>query len=172
MIHEDWRAIYWLSTALVGVVTLLVVLSFPETHYKRQNVLLEASEKSEKPASDGVAQEDSIEEVRVTAIPPKKTYVQELKVFSTTYTSESLLLLMYRPLVALALPAVLWATLKFHHDRLDGGVVGGFLDLVFECIWVSTLAKRLDVHCRHYRGPGRDFMRRLLDRLGSQHIHR
>ncbi|KAJ9271366.1 hypothetical protein DTO212C5_2716 [Paecilomyces variotii] len=111
MIHEDWRAIYWLSTALVGVVTLLVVFSFPETHYKRQNVLLEACEQSEKPVSDGVAQEESIEEVRATAIPPKKTYIQELKVFSTTYTSESLLLLMYRPLVALALPAVLWATL-------------------------------------------------------------
>ncbi|KAK1637438.1 hypothetical protein BDP81DRAFT_317979, partial [Colletotrichum phormii] len=40
-----------------------------------------------------------------------KTYLAAMKVFSGAYTSEPLLALMFRPLVAIALPAVFWATL-------------------------------------------------------------
>lgn len=34
-IKHDWRTIYWVGCALVGALTVVVVLFFPETAYRR-----------------------------------------------------------------------------------------------------------------------------------------
>jgi len=78
----------------------------PETSYTREIietpvVLREADAKSKT--------DEYIE--MATPTPPKRTYLQGLSLYSGTYTKESVFKLMIRPVVFLALPPVLWATL-------------------------------------------------------------
>ncbi|KAJ5389286.1 uncharacterized protein N7496_000354 [Penicillium cataractarum] len=110
--HNSWRAIYWLSTALLGVVTILVIFTFPETSYIREPVVdqVEGVEKNAK------LRAGHTEEVDVV-VPPKRSFTQNLRIFSTTYTHESFFVLAMRPVIAITLPTVLWATLISCHHR-------------------------------------------------------
>jgi predicted MFS family arabinose efflux permease len=38
-INLHWRYIYWVSGALVGACTLLIILTFPETEYNREKMI-------------------------------------------------------------------------------------------------------------------------------------
>lgn len=113
--HHTWRTFYWVSTALIGFVTVLVILSFPETGFKRQETIdrfgaLDGPHITEpvKPSTEHAEEVISVPE---TDLPPKKTWLQSLRIFTTTYTDESLPLMIFRTIIALALPAVFWATL-------------------------------------------------------------
>jgi MFS family permease len=140
-INHGWRTIYWVSLALIAACTCLVVFSFPETIYRRsEGEQGEASDlraitplgkpytehheqqdhhhdEKEKIASKGTPTEKDIEATTKPAIPAntdvpaKRTYWQNLRLFSGIYTEEPFWQLFIRPVVLLTLPPVLWATL-------------------------------------------------------------
>lgn len=107
-IHSSWRVIYWLCVGLVGVTTILVILTFPETSYKRQ--ITDATDHLEAVENASKVSETKVEE-SVAPVPRRQSYTQSLRIFTTTYTDESFFMLAVRPIFALALPAVFWATL-------------------------------------------------------------
>ncbi|PWY97373.1 MFS general substrate transporter [Testicularia cyperi] len=91
-----WRHIYWVSSALIGALCVLVIFTFPETSFRR-------------PALANV----TISQQRHIDMSQKKTLVQNLKLFHGIRTNESFLKLFLRPWAALLLPAVAWAALTF-----------------------------------------------------------
>ncbi|KAJ6060517.1 uncharacterized protein N7446_000797 [Penicillium canescens] len=116
-ISYDWRYIYYIASALIGGVAILVILTFPETTFNRH------PQPREEPVIDEDADTKLIsqrsrpsehhEAVPSTPIPGKKTYVQSLRLFGGIYTSESLLRVFIRPIVLIVLPPVLWCSLVF-----------------------------------------------------------
>ncbi|KFY74088.1 hypothetical protein V499_05870 [Pseudogymnoascus sp. VKM F-103] len=109
-IHNTWRTIYYVATALIGALLLLVFLTFPETSYNRDPSMVNISEASlaqEKPGCSG----EYLESESIPATPKRKSYLQELKIYSGTYTSEKLSHLFIRPLALIILPPVLWGSL-------------------------------------------------------------
>lgn len=136
-INHGWRTIYWVSLALIAACTVLVVLAFPETIYKRSEAEQgedpdlkpitplnkpyaehhEHGDEKEKAASDGTPMEKDIEATAKPSspseaeMPAKRTYLQSLRLFSGTYTEEPFWQLFIRPIVLLTLPPVFWATL-------------------------------------------------------------
>ena len=88
-INHDWRMIYYVASGLIGALTLLVILTMPETSYNR----------------------GGIGEVELgSSRPKKKSYLASLKLFQGTLTNESLWKIGLRPVVMLALPPVLWVS--------------------------------------------------------------
>ncbi|OBT85854.1 hypothetical protein VE02_06087 [Pseudogymnoascus sp. 03VT05] len=109
-IHNTWRTIYYVATALIGALILLVFFTFPETSYNRDPSMVnnsEASLEQEKPGFSG----EHVESESIPATPKRKSYLQELKIYSGTYTSEKLSHLFIRPLALIILPPVLWGSL-------------------------------------------------------------
>ncbi|KAI1498593.1 MFS transporter [Biscogniauxia marginata] len=110
-----WRVIYWVFAGCVGLVTLLVIFTFPETNYRRQSPIQPVN--STVKLSDNKSSTDNFEPHYVESVdsrstyPPKRTFVQNMRVFSGVYTSETIWSMMLRPIVAIILPAVLWASL-------------------------------------------------------------
>lgn len=102
---------------MIGACTILIFFTLPETQYRRAaaNAAAEArSDKLSTPAKNEDDAEVAYSEVasqQEADIPKKRTWVQELRIFTGTYTNESILKLIIRPVVLLALPPVLWATL-------------------------------------------------------------
>lgn len=112
--HHSWRVIYWLCTAANGFLTLLIIFTFPETHFRRQDAIGKygiAQTPSQETLEIGKPQDIQLEESASTCLPRKKTFIQAMGVFSGSYTQESIFTLAFRPIIALFLPAVLWATL-------------------------------------------------------------
>jgi MFS family permease len=117
-IHYHWRVIYWVSTALIGACTLLVILTFPETIFRRDEDAVASTEQIESTTLDAksVAEHhDAVDTEKASAIsvviPEKRSYIASLRLFSGRYTTESLLAIAIRPVILLTLPSVLWATL-------------------------------------------------------------
>ncbi|KAM5349872.1 hypothetical protein ACJ41O_006377 [Fusarium nematophilum] len=118
-INLHWRYIYWVSVSLIGACTVLIVFTFPETEFRRLEAL--AAVGTGHKVIDINCKEEGLDpeivqaEVRSNGDhmePPKKrTYVESLALFTSVYTQESFFKLMLRPVVLLALPPVLWATL-------------------------------------------------------------
>ncbi|KAL4755708.1 MFS transporter [Aspergillus foveolatus] len=111
-VNHGWRMIYWVCQALISTCAVLVLFTLPETGWRRQTAA----------ATDLNGAEDKTQgahmEVAVYAGGPsgpshqkRRRFRGSLGPFSTTYTQESLLTLIIRPIVALSLPAVLWASL-------------------------------------------------------------
>ncbi|RBR15269.1 hypothetical protein FVER53590_03484 [Fusarium verticillioides] len=119
-INLSWRYIYWVSVALIGVCTILIILTFPETVYNRQETT-EGTHTHIDANSKDQDQDQDIEKVQFEEAstsghtsytpPPKRTFLQNLSLYSGTHTKESILKLFFRPVVLLTLPPVLWATL-------------------------------------------------------------
>ena len=105
-IKHDWRYIYYVASALIGSLTLLVILTMPETSYVRDG-------------QDNANRERSSEELggkshptNPSLNPPeRKSYLANLKLYQGKLTTESVWKIFLRPVVMLALPPVLWATL-------------------------------------------------------------
>lgn len=97
------------ATALVGSLLVLAIFTFPETNYIRAVEPVESEENNmlETEKSGSIV---NLEHGR-PQIPPKKSYLQRLRVFSGTYTEESLLTMFVRPLALILLPPVLWGAL-------------------------------------------------------------
>jgi hypothetical protein len=93
---------YYVATALIGFCTVVVFFCFPETFYPRDPL------QPRFYAEDGTAEPGRNEP---EAIPPKKTYIQSLALFSGIHTKESVLRMFLRPLGLIIIPPVLWAAL-------------------------------------------------------------
>ncbi|TEA16482.1 putative MFS-type transporter [Colletotrichum sidae] len=115
-IHHDWRVIYQVSAALVGLVLALAFLTFPETAYERDESSswnrMESVD-GRKPGSMGseseLAPRSEAAPSFTPSVPRKTSYLSSLKIFNKTLTQESLLKLALRPLGLILLPPVLWA---------------------------------------------------------------
>ncbi|KIW99951.1 uncharacterized protein Z518_10879 [Rhinocladiella mackenziei CBS 650.93] len=117
-INHDWRYIYYVATALIGALTVLVFLTMPETSYNRSPVGAPTTPHESSLHSAEEKDATGSQHVNIEAVPPssatqykKRTYLQNLKLFSEVLTSESLFKIFLRPIALLILPPVLWATL-------------------------------------------------------------
>jgi MFS family permease len=119
-IRNGWRVIYWVATALIGTCTLFVIFTFPETVYLRdaaansaiaQDGITKLDLESKGPVTARIDDTSAFTTTTTTNIPEKRSYASSLRIFSGTYTQESLLKLFVRPTVFLVLPQILWATL-------------------------------------------------------------
>lgn len=114
-IHNDWRTIYYVATALIGALTLLVFFTMPETSFNRSPVnvptpLHEPSKLYEERKS-ATSHHSNVETGERLPPPKKRTYAQNLRIFNGTLTKESILKIFVRPIAFLILPPVIWATL-------------------------------------------------------------
>lgn len=140
VLHHNWRLIYDVASGFIGLVLLLAFFAFPETAFIRSNVLVEGSGETEQaetsssrldPALD--VEKGGLEETETNKIQPgaaaaaaaagstsrriinngihKKSYLEHLKLFSGTYTSEPFYTILLRPLGLICLPPVLWSAL-------------------------------------------------------------
>ncbi|KAF2684645.1 MFS general substrate transporter [Lentithecium fluviatile CBS 122367] len=112
-IKHNWRVIYWVSTALIGACTILVIFTFPETIYLRDDTATEAIRSGEETKVDMAKNEvtETEEAAASMVIPEKRSYLSSLRLYSGIYTQESILTLFIRPVVLFILPQVFWATL-------------------------------------------------------------
>ncbi|KAF4334662.1 transcription factor Pig1p [Fusarium beomiforme] len=125
-IDLDWRYIYWVTLALIGTCTLLIIFTFPETIYHRngspdENEMATADHHNTahtQPTKDetmdtevGHSSDVGSNQFSTNSFAPKRTYWQSLSLYSGVHTQESFLKLVFRPVVLLSLPPVLWATL-------------------------------------------------------------
>jgi MFS family permease len=115
-INNTWRYIYYVATALIGTLTLVVFFTMPETSFNRSPATVPidlhgASKLYDKSAesTDGTV----IRHLESGSAGPlvKRSYVQNLRIYNGQLTKESLFKLFLRPIALLALPPVLWATL-------------------------------------------------------------
>ncbi|OJD34923.1 mfs transporter [Diplodia corticola] len=131
-ISLDWRYGYWIAVALIGSATVLIIFTFPETEFDRAAAVVSDSDsirdlecrkgsdfsveaqRVESTSADSPARSSSHAQPHAHAHPPpppKRSFVQSLRIFSGVHTQESLGKLFWRPVVMLALPPILWATL-------------------------------------------------------------
>lgn len=122
-ITHSWRYIYYIATALIGALTILVILTLPETSFNRSTEaeneatndekVINLQQELGKPSES--QQEESEHKTTVhqhtTPHPEKESYIRSLRLVTGTFTQESLWRMGYRPVILLVLPPVLWATL-------------------------------------------------------------
>lgn len=107
-IKHNWRTVYWVGCGLVGGLIIVVIFFFPETAYNRAGnpLAAERADDVQKP-EDG-----TFEEASLPPIPPKRTYVQDLRFWSgRIYTDESFWRMFIRPFGLILMPPVFWATI-------------------------------------------------------------
>ncbi|EJT99823.1 MFS general substrate transporter [Dacryopinax primogenitus] len=121
--NQGWQWCFWVIGILFGVSLILTFFTFPETAYKREekyeidggshdNVAALAieenaeAEKAEMEHKEGVA-------VESRSIPPRRTFLQDLRIFSGVHDPTPLWKLIARPLPCFVSPVVIWATLAY-----------------------------------------------------------
>lgn len=127
-ITHSWRYIYYVATALIGALTILVIFTLPETSFVRSSSGgshgisvattekdIEAIDVSTKKTDTATHAENTIPPATVTgdkaAIPKKRGLLGSMALFNGTFTTESVWKMAYRPVILLMLPPILWATL-------------------------------------------------------------
>lgn len=110
-IQNTWRTIYYVGSALIGTLLVVVFFTFPETCYIRNITSSSTGSEAGFPDEKTGASVEFVENGASPSIPKRKTYLQELKFSGKTYTNESLLHLFLRPIALVVLPAVLWGSL-------------------------------------------------------------
>lgn len=134
-----WRYLFHILIAFTAVETVLLVLFVPETTYIRDHRYdideladdklseLAAAEKrhaqptdTEKPLSDEVVKVETATSTP-PALRPKKTFVQELAIFTGTYSDDNLLQLFIAPFAVCTNLAVLWVVI------VTGGLTAFFV---------------------------------------------
>ncbi|KAI3400270.1 hypothetical protein diail_3651 [Diaporthe ilicicola] len=121
-IHNDWRVIYEVAAAIIGVILLVAFFAFPETAYIREDAPVDdalhpprlpnghGSDKTHQTA-DRVLDIEVAQNSPQASLKKKKTYVQSLSLYNGTFTSEPLYKIFMRPFGLILLPPVLWAAL-------------------------------------------------------------
>ncbi|PHH90807.1 hypothetical protein CDD83_2606 [Cordyceps sp. RAO-2017] len=115
-IDYHWRTIYEVGSALVGLVLLLAIFTFPETAYPRRTAVAESSWSSEKrpdPQSSSSPPSSRSDVGAATTRPEGKrqSYLASLRIFRGTLTEENVFKMMVRPFGLILLPPVLWAAM-------------------------------------------------------------
>lgn len=124
--------IYEVASAFIGLILLIAFFAFPETAFLREKALsMEAQsyhlQQLPSGVSDPLIDADGVKASHLHTdleehaphsqryLPPlkrnKKTYLQQLRIFSGTYTTEPLHKIFLRPLGLICLPPVLWSAL-------------------------------------------------------------
>jgi MFS family permease len=118
----SWRWHKWIALILTGINFVTVLLFVPETRYYRAESLgpldvasssrdnVNASTDAEKDAN-GVVSEGEVTEQRDTV--PKKTWLQEFRVWSGVTPDTNIVLFFARPLPLFAYPCVIYAFLGY-----------------------------------------------------------
>lgn len=113
--YHPWRYIYYVAIAIIGFVTILVYFTFPETAYIRtpEPLVREDADDVDESRSCSKPGTEHSEGHRPTRPTPTLSEFlwSGLKLYNGTFTDESLWRMMVRPVMLLALPNVLWATL-------------------------------------------------------------
>jgi hypothetical protein len=134
-INNPWRVDYYVAIALIGALWLVIFFTFPETAFKRAYTgALAAPEASavsgEKPTYLHTESESAPDPSFGQAVTTQKySYGQQLKLFNGTYTEESVIVMMVRPLLLILLPQVRlitselsfpsrWLTLRRYSGRV------------------------------------------------------
>lgn len=99
----DWRYIYWIASALIGTLTAVVFFTMPETSYIRRSYAEVEGLHDNKHGHH--------EHIPTEGLRAQGSYASSLRLFNGRFTSEPLVKLFLRPIMMLALPPVLWATL-------------------------------------------------------------
>lgn len=125
-IHHNWRVIYEVASAFIGLILLVAFFAFPETAFSREKQLEKEShayrlQQLPSGVSDAIVDADGIKTKDFhtdlehapssRSYPKRKSYLQMLKLFSGTYTNEPLFKIFLRPLGLICLPPVLWSAL-------------------------------------------------------------
>ncbi|KAI5236978.1 MFS general substrate transporter [Aureobasidium subglaciale] len=113
----DWRAMYYLSTGLIFLFTLLAYLTMPETAYIRTPEVHELepvsriSKDFDKSPADLQVERLLPEPIaEASGRPGKKTFRENLAFVTPAQTKESFLKIFIRPILLLVLPPVIWST--------------------------------------------------------------
>lgn len=121
--------IYEVASAFIGLILLFAFFAFPETAYNREEILAEVG--APRPELDqtngagtlrsggsdekglGTADHDSDVEQSTGSRPnyKRKSYLEMLRLFNGTFTTEPLFKIVLRPLGLICLPPVLWSAL-------------------------------------------------------------
>ena len=107
VINNMWPVIYQVASALIALMFLLVLFTFPETAFQRENGIFPEAHDPEKHGTD----ECITATQPPTPAPTKKSYLQGLRIFNGILTEESLTHMFFRPFGLIILPSVLWAAL-------------------------------------------------------------
>jgi MFS family permease len=111
----SWRVHKWVSFGLAALNFLTVLFLCPETRYQRENLSSSASIVDSAP--DSPSGEKETIEIHESGDEPaqvaKKTFLQDLSLFSGTCQQTSLVKLFLRPLPMIVYPAVILAFLGF-----------------------------------------------------------
>lgn len=112
-----------MAAAIIGVILLVAFFAFPETAFVREDAPVDDvvhlqrlasghdSEKTHQTADRVSDIEVASQSPQVPAKKKKKTYVESLKLYNGTFTSEPLYKIFVRPFGLILLPPVLWAAL-------------------------------------------------------------
>ena len=104
-INLSYRYIYYVAATLIGLVTILLFFTMPETSYNRKSPPSVPSQNIDDSKGKETVTESHQE------IQAKHSYIYTLKLYHGKLTHESLWHIFLRPLVMLILPPVAWATL-------------------------------------------------------------
>lgn len=171
-INLSWRYIYYVAAAIVGALLILVFLTFPETAFNRSPIDIPGSNESPSElythSNHGTRQDsDAMEKGpnatqlesmnngithpvgTVTnhggsAIPRKKSFIQNLAIFHGVFVEETYWRMFYRPIVLLSLPPILWATLVMSVTigflvAISSNFASAFADVYGFASWQSGL---------------------------------
>ncbi|KAL2417987.1 hypothetical protein ABEF95_002438 [Exophiala dermatitidis] len=113
----SWQVVFWILTGLSAICLLLMIFTVPETAYNRSI----ATVVDPVPIPITVLEKSDKSFEHVSRVPPpspsacgrtsRTPYFKRFALIPKVYTGESIWLIMFRPVVLLALPGVLWATL-------------------------------------------------------------
>lgn len=117
-INHNWRVIYEVASACIGLILVLAFFAFPETAFTREKTIESPSPSGVSGPivdTDGIKEEGSHTDLEHApssqTLPKRKSYLQTLRLFSGTHTDEHLYKIFLRPLGLICLPPILWSAL-------------------------------------------------------------
>lgn len=118
--NVGWQWAKGLSAIVLGLNLLMIILFLPETRFDRKEIVAadedsisDASSLEKEPKAKNLdgGSDESLPEVALAGSPRRKTYKQELSLWSGLYTHATYFQLFWRPIPLLAYPACLFAAL-------------------------------------------------------------
>ena len=116
---SGWRWFNWMSTIIAGIIFVSVSLLVPETRFDRRqsdgsiNLLAPAKDHDKKYSVEECEHHtDNATAHSATTVTKKKSYLQQLSLWSGTAEGINYASLFLRPFPLLLYPAVLWAMLS------------------------------------------------------------
>jgi hypothetical protein len=114
-IEHTWRLIFWVSVALTSGTAVLMFFTLPETVYIRNTRPSQLGNQAEHPATEKEEGDYQVENIalqciRVVGKPPRLSTIPRTNPMKS-WTTEPIWKLVFRPVILIILPSVLWACL-------------------------------------------------------------